>query len=100
MLRASRLLSVLSVALAAYLAFLLGRYFLSADLPRFRVETIFFWFLAVGMAAVWSRRATGSPHTRVDVEPGAWWLYPLLAAFLVAIAFQVYGSALRVGLLS
>ena len=50
MMRASRTLSVPAIALGAYLAFLLMRYFYPPHIPRFRVESVFMWFVAAGAA--------------------------------------------------
>jgi hypothetical protein len=100
MARASRVFLVLTLALGLYLAVLLVGYFSTAHLPRFRVESVFMWFVAAGAAAVGLRPASdagdldvGDPLQRAgDLK----WVFALFAA----VAFVQYRSALGVGFLS
>jgi hypothetical protein len=113
---AARALTWLALAAGAYLAVLLQRYHFTPALPRFRVETIWMWFLALGVLAVMLRRSSEqlqtpdqSPPERpkrpeltsVDVSPVfERWHYIALGASFAVIALALYGSAVRVGLLS
>ena len=113
---AARALTWLALAAGAYLAVLLQRYHFTPALPRFRVETIWMWFLALGVLAVMLRRSSEqrqkpdqSPPERpkrpeltsVDVSPVfERWHYIALGASFAVIALAMYGSAVRVGLLS
>jgi hypothetical protein len=101
---AVRVVTWLALAAAMYLAVLLHRYFLMPGFPRFRVETIWMWFLALGLLAVTLRRGAERRPTSTQARGASpaferWQLIVLGASFMV-IAFALYGSAIRVGLLS
>jgi len=94
----SRVFTVLALAVAAYLAFLLSRYFSPTPTPRFRIETFFMWFVAAGVAAVCLRpssTAVEDPNPALDAAHFKW----VFGAF-VAIAFVYYWPALTIGFLS
>jgi hypothetical protein len=105
--RAARALSVPVIGLGAYLAFLLTRYFYPPHIPRFRVESLFMWFVAAGLAAACLRPSRGREQeapaearsTVPHHQPVVSW-YAAIAVSFAAIAFLEYGSALRIGLLS
>jgi hypothetical protein len=88
----------LSVALAAYVAFLLTQYFLPPHIPRFRIETFVIWFAAVGLLAV-VLRAPADESGAVDTR-FLNWHYLGLAAVFTLVAFAQYGAATGVGFLS
>jgi hypothetical protein len=113
--RASRALSVPVIGLGAYLAFLLTRYFYPPHVPRFRVESLFMWFVAAGVAATCLRPSRGLQQEAPGASPGdaasitgpsvqrrtfTAGCYAAIAASFAAIAFLEYGSALWIGLLS
>jgi hypothetical protein len=100
MARASRLLGGLAAVLAIYLAVLLVRYFLGAGIPRFRIETMFMWFLAAGVGAVLLRPGPQTRPAGSAEEPFTAFQYFVLGWFLVLVAFVLYRSALRIGFLS
>lgn len=108
MARTSRLLTLLAVALAGYLVFLLTRYFFPPHVPRYRVETMFMWFLAVGLTAVAGRvgdgaRQAGSRRSDSGLDGQATvcgWHAAFLATLFTVAAFVLYAGAIRVGLLS
>jgi hypothetical protein len=100
MTRTSRTLSVLAIVLGAYLAFLLMRYFYPPHIPRFRVESVFMWFVAIGVVATCLRPSSGRDEESSAGPPWTAWHYAGIATFFAAIALLEYGSALRVGLLS
>jgi hypothetical protein len=121
---AARALTWLALAAGAYLAVLLQRYHFTPTSPRFRVETIWMWFLALGVLAVMLRRSSerlqtpdqspaGRPTRPELTSSGApaprgldeWavierWHYIALGASFAVIGLALYGSAVRVGLLS
>jgi hypothetical protein len=94
----------LALAAALYLAVLLQRYVFTPGYPRFRVETIWMWFLALGVLAVTLRRGSERPHTSAETTavPRSFerWQYLVPGAIFAVVAFALYGSAIRVGLLS
>jgi hypothetical protein len=99
--RAARILSWLVLALAAYLTFLLARYFYAPHLPRFRVETICMWFVALGVLCVVLREpASPSVQQAAAPAPPPRWFWPMLTVGFVAAAFALYRTALEVGFLS
>jgi len=94
----SRALAILSAAVAVYLAFLLTQYFLPPHISRFRIETFFMWFVAVGVLAA-MLRAPASHSSRAD-ETFLGWQYVVLFGFLVLVVVLQYGAAVEVGFLS
>jgi hypothetical protein len=100
MARASRLLAGLTSVLAIYLALLLARYVFGAGIPRFRIETMFMWFLAAGVAAVLLRPGFPARPAGSQERPFGAFQYFALGWFLVLAAFVLYRSALRIGFLS
>lgn len=94
----SRALGVLSAALAVYVAFLLTQYFLPPHIPRFRIETFFMWFAAIGLLAVLLRAPAREP-SRAE-ETFETWEFFVLTVVLVAIVFVEYRAAVGVGFLS
>lgn len=95
---ASRVLAFLSAGVALYLAFLLAQYFLPPHIPRFRVETFYIWFVAVGLLAV-LLRGPASESPRTDAPFLAWQYLILTLVFVVAVFLQ-YGSGIGIGFLS
>ena len=100
MARASRLLAGLAAGLAIYLAALLVGYLFGAGIPRFRIETMFMWFLAAGVVAVLLRPGPQTRPADTAEEPFGAFQYFALGWFLVLVAFVLYRSALRIGFLS
>jgi len=94
----SRASSLLSCGLALYLAFLLTQYFLPPHIPRFRIETFFMWFVAVGLLAV-LLRSPASDAGRVDTPPETWHYLALTGVFALAV-FLEFAAAAGVGFLS
>jgi hypothetical protein len=112
----SRVVTVLALALAVFVGVLLTQYVLPPHIPRFRVETFWMWFLAVGILAVLLRPASqpgvrpasgptttpagqigdgrGPDHHLTPIQLAA------LGGILSVLTFLQYGAALRVGWLS
>ncbi len=93
-----RAAAALTVGLAIYLAFLLTQYFLPPHIPRFRIETFFMWFVAVGLLTV-ILRAPGSDPGHPDETFLAWQSLALFGVFAVVVLLQ-YSNAIGVGFLS
>ena len=94
----SRGVTVLALAVATYVAFLLTQYFLPPHIPRFRIETFFMWFVAVGLLAVVLRAPARDP-SRADETLPAWQYAALFGIVALVVALQ-YGTAVGVGFLS
>lgn len=94
----SRALAVLSAAVAVYLAFLLTQYFLPPHIPRFRIETFFMWFVAVGLLAV-ALRTPAADATRAGETFLARQYFALFGILALIVVLQ-YGAAVGVGFLS
>jgi hypothetical protein len=94
----SRGFAVLSAAVAVYLAFLLTQYFLPPHIPRFRIETFFIWFVAVGLLGV-VLRAPAADSSAAD-ETFLAWQYVALFGVLLLMAGLQYWTGLGVGFLS
>jgi hypothetical protein len=94
----SQAVGALTVALAAYLAFLLTQYFLPPHIPRFRIETFFMWFVAVGLLAV-LLRAPASQSSHAGEAFQAWQSLALIGIFALAV-FVEYRDAAGIGFLS
>jgi hypothetical protein len=98
----SRAFAGLALLCAAYVAFLLTRYFYPPHVPRFRIESFFMWFVAAGVAAVWLRPSPAGVTSASDDRDhpmDSSLLFGIFGGF-VAVVFIEYWSALGVGWLS
>lgn len=94
----SQAFAMLSVAVAVYLAFLLTQYFLPPHIPRFRIETFFIWFVAVGLLAVVLRAPAADSGSADEAFPA--WQHVALFGVLVLVVVLQYWPAVGVGFLS
>jgi len=90
--------TILALALATYVAFLLTQYFLPPHVPRFRIETFFMWFVAVGLLAA-VLRAPAQDAIRAD-ETFPAWQYLALFGIVALVNLIQYRTAVGVGFLS
>jgi hypothetical protein len=97
--RASQAFGILTIAAAAYLVFLLSRYFFPPHLPRYRLESVFFFLIAFSVLSVVTRPASGSlpvalPRALSKVKA------VIVFVMLGTVAWLTYRSAVGVGFLS
>ena len=96
----SRVFAGLALLCAAYLTFLLTRYFFPPHVPRFRIENFFMWFAAAGVAAACLRPASAADRRDDRDQPMDSSHFLVIFVCFVAVLFLEYWSALKVGFLS
>lgn len=95
----ARALLALTIAAAAYLAFLLVRFFYPPHVERFRLESVFMIFVAAALALILVRPG---PTRRglVAWRPAGWRAVAGAGVVFLGIALLLYAPALSIGLLS